>query len=93
MKFMFVCLFTLCVGCAQESTLPSQEARPAAEPTLVQEMSAQPTDSQLFEEGRRLQARADFKGAEARYRQAIAVAPSNPQYTFYLGTVLHPKAH
>ena len=51
-------------------------------------MSAQPTDGQLFEEGRRLQARADFKGAESRYRQAIAVAPSNP-HTFYLGTVLH----
>lgn len=89
MKFMFVCLFILGVGCAQESTLPSQEAGMAAEPTLAQEMSAQPTDGQLFEEGRRLQARADFKGAESRYRQAIAVAPSNPQYTFYLGTVLH----
>ena len=55
------------VGCAQESTLPSQEGL-AAEPTLAQEMSAQPTDGQLFEEGRRLQARADFKGAESRYR-------------------------
>ena len=91
MKFMFVCLFILGVGCAQESTLPSQEAGPAAEPTLAQEMSAQPTDGQLFEEGRRLQARADFKGAESRYRQAIAVAPSNPQHTPFIWALFYMR--
>ena len=80
-------IYTGCRLCPR-IPLPSQEGGPAAEPTLAQEMSAQPTDGQLFEEGRRLQARADFKGAESRYRQAIAVALAT-HITFYLGTVLH----
>ena len=89
MKYIFVCIYALCIGCVQETTPPIDDNSPQVKTSSPQLASTYSTDSQLFEEGRSLQARADFSGAESRYRQAIAAKPDNPQYNYYLGTVLH----
>ena len=49
-----------------------------------------PTD--LFEQGRAMQARAQFAAAEEKYRQATTLEPQNAQYHFRLGTVLHARS-
>lgn len=85
MKYRFIPLFALCLGCDQEAAQPPTPS-PISAPTPAADL---PEAEALFEQGRALQARADFNGAEARYRQAMAAAPTNPQYPYYLGTVLH----
>ena len=46
----------------------------------------------LFDQGRALQARAQFVRAEEKYRQASTLEPKNAQYHFRLGTVLHAQS-
>ena len=89
MKYIFVCIYALCIGCVQETIPPTDDNSLQVKTSSPQLASTYSTDSQLFEEGRSLQARADFNGAESRYRQAIATEPNSPQYNYYLGTVLH----
>lgn len=85
MKCRFIPLFALCIGCGQEVAQPPESPPISAPEPAV----ALPTADELFAQGRALQARADFNGAESRYRQAMTAAPNNPQYAYYLGTVLH----
>ena len=79
MRLALLFLF-VCAACARETPDPPQDP-------------SSPTSSaaQTFAAGRVLQSRGLFTQAEQAYRQALQQFPTNPQYHYYLGVVLHAQ--
>lgn len=90
MKYSLLPIFALWIACSEQQPVPQPTpSQPMADLSQPDPTPSATSPEALFNQGRSLQARADFSGAERRYRQAIASAPDNAQYPYYLGTVLH----
>ncbi len=84
MRFLIILL--ICAACGSETPTPRSPDPPPIDP-------AQTTmGTQAFATGRSLQTRGHFAQAEQAFRQALKESPSNPQYHYYLGVVLHAQS-
>jgi len=82
MRFLLV--FLVCAACGGEAPAPPEIDRLSIDLTEA--------GAQTFAAGRSLQGLRLFTRAEQAYRQALDDAPSNPQYHYYLGAVLHAQS-
>ncbi|MEE3234260.1 MAG: tetratricopeptide repeat protein [Candidatus Latescibacterota bacterium] len=93
MFLLYVFTIPILIICCKSDEPESTDLVGSANMDQVSRSNGQYPNSQtLFEQGRTLQARAEFVRAEEKYRQASTLEPQNAQYHFRLGTVLHAQS-